>query len=687
MSSLSRFSDYVLFEKLTTTAFGNCYRAGKILGNVIDSHVLLQTFDGSSLDGESFWQLVADRRSLVENLKDPHLAESIAFDRDGSTAFTAYTYAPGRSLDVFLTAVRDQNMPVPVDQALFIIERAALGLTAAHQVTHRGRPVLHGFLVPELIRLSSEGEIRVLGIEAAPGLRNQLANHPAFIFYLAPEVRAGEAPTETDDVFSLGALLFHLLCGQPLPPDSADSPAEVIDSARMAAGEEPLPPVIANLLKNSLAPRANRIPNSVTWQQVLGTIILDGEHNPTTFNLSFLMHTIFRRELEAELAQIPQELALRPAPAEPSIEVIEAEEPDHEETAAVAALPGLPFEKPPKPFLTGFVVSFLGAAIIIGAYFLFFHSPGEADTGSLQPPAAAVVEAVPTDLAVPSTADGLTPDPETVPIQDEPGGEISAAVPAEATENSSADETEAQLEELLASRTEDLETTLRAEYEARIRQLESQLAATDEPSDTEAPDAAADAALVESRVLTEIAARSEQGAETSEITDTALAAETEIGSLDEATSSGSSPAATSGVAIPDADSPAVVPQNPPRKTDDVTQAVERPEIQASADDQQVSDSPVVDAIPMIFQPPRLESPPRPKYPAAARRLRKSATVQVRVLVDSSGRVSKTELPGPTAGFGFDSAAEAAAKRSRWTPATRNGVPVDSWAVLSIEFQP
>jgi protein TonB len=90
---------------------------------------------------------------------------------------------------------------------------------------------------------------------------------------------------------------------------------------------------------------------------------------------------------------------------------------------------------------------------------------------------------------------------------------------------------------------------------------------------------------------------------------------------------------------------------------------------------------------MVFTPPRLQSPPRPRYPSAARRLRQAARVRVRVLVDIEGKVIETELPGPDAGFGFDSAAETAAKRARWLPATRNGEPVESWTVLTIEFQP
>ena len=679
MTGEQRFAHIVLFEKLGTTAFGDCFRAGRVLGSVVEAHVLLQLFNGTSLKGEPFWQLVADRQSLVETLEDPHLGDSIAFNRVDSTAFAAYAYAPGRSLDVFLTAVRDQNLPVPVDQALFIIERAALGLTAAHGVIHRGRPVLHGFLVPELIHLSSEGEIRVLGIEAAPGLRSQLAAHPAFGAYVAPEVRAGEAPTESDDVFSLGALLFHLLCGVALPPEPSESVAATLEGATLAAGGEPLPPDITNLLQSSLAPRASRIPDAVTWQQMLGKILLDGEHNPTTFNLSFLMHTIFRQDLEAELVKIPQELALRltPPPA------VETDDPVADEDEIVSPLPGRTIEEVRRPFVTGFVLSFFSAAVFVAAYFVFFHTPGEADTGDL-PLSPVVAEALSASSSFSSVVGSVISETETVQNlhTDEVSGNGDPAIvdPAE----TSAEKMEAQLQQLLTSSRADLEASLRAEYEQRIIELERQLATDNQPAST-----ASSADPVEPQLLTEIDDDFIPADETSPASDPIVAVD-DTRPLDdsaalESDQSQGQPAVTdppprTGIEATPIETASAVPSQTPTIEDKSEDEPLDFRESGREDDPSTSSA-------MVFEPPRLQTPPRPKYPSAARRLRRAATVRVRVLVDATGRVSETQLPGPEAGFGFDGAAEAAAQRSQWTPATRNGEPVDSWALLTIEFQP
>jgi TonB family protein len=70
----------------------------------------------------------------------------------------------------------------------------------------------------------------------------------------------------------------------------------------------------------------------------------------------------------------------------------------------------------------------------------------------------------------------------------------------------------------------------------------------------------------------------------------------------------------------------------------------------------------------------------------ALRARKEASVELRVLVDSEGRVRRVELTGPPAGFGFDPAAREAALAGRYRPGTRAGVPVEMETTLVVRFR-
>jgi TonB family protein len=86
-------------------------------------------------------------------------------------------------------------------------------------------------------------------------------------------------------------------------------------------------------------------------------------------------------------------------------------------------------------------------------------------------------------------------------------------------------------------------------------------------------------------------------------------------------------------------------------------------------------------------PPKVERRPQPRYPTMASRFnRKDAKVEIRVLIDENGKVLKAELDGEKQGYGFDEEALSVARKSIYSPATKEGIPVKVWMNLSVEFR-
>ena len=48
----------------------------------------------------------------------------------------------------------------------------------------------------------------------------------------------------------------------------------------------------------------------VTWHKTLNKYMFEGQYNPTTFNLAFFMHNLFRQEIEKESQEIEVEKTL-----------------------------------------------------------------------------------------------------------------------------------------------------------------------------------------------------------------------------------------------------------------------------------------------------------------------------------------------------------------------------------------
>jgi eukaryotic-like serine/threonine-protein kinase len=74
------------------------------------------------------------------------------------------------------------------------------------------------------------------------------------------------------------------------------------------------------------------------------------------------------------------------------------------------------------------------------------------------------------------------------------------------------------------------------------------------------------------------------------------------------------------------------------------------------------------------------------YPAAAKGSGRKVTIRLAVLVDETGQVTDAQIrEGDKSGLGFEEAALAAAKKTRFFPATRDGIAGKMWTELLLDF--
>jgi protein TonB len=91
---------------------------------------------------------------------------------------------------------------------------------------------------------------------------------------------------------------------------------------------------------------------------------------------------------------------------------------------------------------------------------------------------------------------------------------------------------------------------------------------------------------------------------------------------------------------------------------------------------------LVDAAP----DPRYKDAFQPAYPAAERRAERNGVVTVRVRVGADGRVSAVEPVRATSDAFLEATRKQALSRWRFRPATRDGVAVESWRVMTVRFE-
>ena len=123
--------------------------------------------------------------------------------------------------------------PLPAQRAAAVVAQVAdaLGYIHALGITH-GDVKPGNILLPDdggPVRLADFGVARRAGEPAGPTL--------ATPEYVAPEVVAGEAPSQSADVYALGIVIYELLCGRS--PYRGGPPSDVL---RRHAACVPVPP-------------------------------------------------------------------------------------------------------------------------------------------------------------------------------------------------------------------------------------------------------------------------------------------------------------------------------------------------------------------------------------------------------------------------------------------------------------
>ena len=142
-----------------------------------------------------------------------------------SRPYIVMEYLEGQTLSELLNSVR----PLPEPDAVKIASRICEALIYMHQ-----NGVIHRDLKPHNVMLCNDGSIRIMDFGIA---RAQHARRLTFVGftptmgtpdYMAPEQVKGSRGDERTDIYSLGAILYEMVTGEP--PFGGDSPYVIMNA-------------------------------------------------------------------------------------------------------------------------------------------------------------------------------------------------------------------------------------------------------------------------------------------------------------------------------------------------------------------------------------------------------------------------------------------------------------------------
>jgi serine/threonine protein kinase len=230
-----RFGNYEVLEKIGQGGMGAVYKARQLN---LDRLVALKLLPLGAWSGADLVQRFRSEASAAAALQHPNIVAVHDVGEHESQPFFSMDFVEGRTL---AELVRDQ--PLPAKRAAAYLKTIAAAVHYAHQ-----QGVIHRDLKPSNIlidvadqpRITDFGLAKRLGGDSDLTLTGQVLGSPNFI---SPEQAEGrsQAVGPTSDIYSLGALLYHLLTRQP--PFQADTLTTLL---KQVLEGEPLSPRALN---------------------------------------------------------------------------------------------------------------------------------------------------------------------------------------------------------------------------------------------------------------------------------------------------------------------------------------------------------------------------------------------------------------------------------------------------------
>ncbi len=256
---IGRLAHYRIFNVLGSGGMGVVLHAEDIhLNRPVALKVIKTEY---SRDPETRTRFMREARAMA-HVKSDHVVTVYQVGEDNETCFIAMEMLEGEPLD----SLMDRSHMLPLPEAVRIGKEISLALVAAHS-----KGVIHRDIKPANVWIEESGRVKLLDFGLArPESTDIKLTATGLVMgtpaYMAPEQARAAATDERADLFSLGSLLYRLVCG--VPPFSGDTAMALIAALIESTPAPPskfnieIPPVLDDLILQLLAKSPDDRPKS-----------------------------------------------------------------------------------------------------------------------------------------------------------------------------------------------------------------------------------------------------------------------------------------------------------------------------------------------------------------------------------------------------------------------------------------
>jgi serine/threonine protein kinase len=236
----------------------------------------------------------------------PVFDAGIASGLNGDEMYLAMEHVDGKDLRAVWNRCARKGIAFPVDVAVYIARELCRGLNHAH--TFSSLKLVHRDVSPPNVLVSFFGEVKLTDFGLATSTQKMEKTAPGVVYgkvsYMAPEQARGETLDGRTDLFAVGIILWELLTGRQLFPQSEPNLIERVRDPDIATPSHlapRVPPALDAIVMKALAKdRTLRYADCEAFRAALAGFLAATAPTTDTERVTSFLTQLFEGEIEEE---------------------------------------------------------------------------------------------------------------------------------------------------------------------------------------------------------------------------------------------------------------------------------------------------------------------------------------------------------------------------------------------------
>ncbi len=216
------FGKYELLERIGVGGMAEVFLAKSFGAEGIEKILVIKRILPEYTANAKFVDMFVSEAKIAMDLNHPNVVQIYDFGKVDDQYYLAMEFIDGIDLALFISGHYKLGREISIGNAVYIISEVAKGMHYAHERKNsfdEPLKIVHRDISPQNILISPDGGVKIVdfGIAKATSVNDDAPNVVRGKFsYMSPEQASGKSVDHRSDIFSLGTILFELICRRPL---------------------------------------------------------------------------------------------------------------------------------------------------------------------------------------------------------------------------------------------------------------------------------------------------------------------------------------------------------------------------------------------------------------------------------------------------------------------------------------